>query len=92
MKAQRISIGLTALNIHILLIPVFRANTTAAPETAPIVRCRELYLVDEKGRVRAELKMTPAQPNLKMPDGSVGFPESVLFRLITSTGSPHVKQ
>ena len=91
MKAQRITIGLTALNVLILLMTVFRATTAAAPETAPILRCRELYLVDDKGRVRAELKVTPPQPDLKMPDGSIGFPESVLFRLISSTGSPHVK-
>ena len=74
MKAQRITIGLTALNVLLLLMTVFRVNTAAAPDTAPILRCRELYLVDDKGRVRAELKVTPPQPNLKMPDGSVGFP------------------
>jgi len=70
---------------------LFRANSAATPEVAPVLRCRELYLIDDKGRTRAELKVTPAQPTLKMPDGTIGFPESVLFRLISSTGSPHVK-
>jgi hypothetical protein len=91
MKAQRVTIAFTALNVFILLMTFFRATTAAAPDAAPILRCRELKLVDDKGRLRAELKVTPPQPNLKMPDGSIGFPESVLFRLISSTGSPHVK-
>ena len=45
----------------------------------------------DHGRVRAELKITAALPDLKMPDGTTGFPESVLFRLISSKGGPNVK-
>jgi hypothetical protein len=44
-----------------------------------------------KFSLRAELKVTPPDPNVKMPDGTVGFPESVLFLTFSSTGSPHVK-
>lgn len=91
MKIQRFLIVLTVLNAFILMSALFRAHSASTTETAPIVRCRELYLVDDKGRVRAELKVTPPQPKLKMPDGTIGFPESVLFRLITSTGAPDVK-
>jgi hypothetical protein len=91
MKTQRFAIGLTVLNVILLMGILFRANSAAPSEVAPVLRCRELYLVDDKGRVRAELKVTPAQPTLKMPDGTIGFPESVLFRLITSTGGPYVK-
>jgi len=91
MKTQRFAIGLVVLNLFILMCTLFRAQSAAKPEVAPVLRCRELYLVDDAGRVRAELKVTPAQPKLKMPDGTTGFPESVLFRLISSTGSPHVK-
>jgi hypothetical protein len=91
MKMQRFTVGLTALNIVILISVFLRANTAASPERAPVVRCRELYLVDDKGRVRAELKVTPPDPNVKMPDGTRGFPESVLFRLFSSTGGPYVK-
>jgi hypothetical protein len=85
MKAQKVTICFTALNVLILLMTLFRATTAAAPDIAPVLCCRELYLIDDKGRVRAELKVTPPQPNLKMPDGSVGFP------VITSIGGPHVK-
>ena len=41
--------------------------------------------------MRAELKTYPAQPNLKMPDGTTGFPAAVQLRLITSQGAPNVK-
>src|SRR2546421_4486604 len=91
MKTLRFAIALTVINLLVLTSALFRAQSAGKPEAAPILRCRELYLVDDKGRVRAELKVTPAQPTLKMPDGTIGFPESVLFRLITSTGSPDVK-
>ena len=41
--------------------------------------------------MRAEIKVLPAQPALKMPDGTTGYPETVQLRLISSQGSPHVK-
>ena len=37
------------------------------------------------------LKVVPADPDVKMPDGSKGYPETVLFRLIDSKGAPNVK-
>jgi hypothetical protein len=37
------------------------------------------------------LKVFPADPKVKMPDGTVGYPETVLFRLINSKGAPNVK-
>jgi hypothetical protein len=63
----------------------------AAAAVAPILRARAFELVDDGGRVRAEIKVAPAQPDLKMPDGTVGYPEAVLLRLITSKGGPNVK-
>jgi hypothetical protein len=33
----------------------------------------------------------PAQPAFKMPDGTTGFPEAVLLRLLTSNNGPNVK-
>ena len=33
----------------------------------------------------------PADPDVKMPDGTKGYPETVLFRLIDSKGGPNVK-
>lgn len=91
MKTQRLAILLTVINLLLLTPSIFRASSATTPEIAPVLRCRELYLVDEKGRVRAELKVTPALPNVKMPDGTTGYPESVLFRLINTAGAPNVK-
>lgn len=37
------------------------------------------------------LKIFPADPTIKMPDGTTGYPETVLLRLIDSKGAPNVK-
>ena len=91
MKTQRFAIVLTVINLLLLMSTFFRANSAATPEVTPVLRCRELYIMDDQGRVRAELKVFPALPKAKMPDGTTGYPESVMLRLISSTGGPHVK-
>ena len=62
----------------------------AANQIAPVLRGRELQLVDAGGRVRAEIKVLPPDPAVKMPDGTTGYPETVLLRLIDSQGRPNV--
>ena len=96
MKLRRFSVGLTSLTILNLVIfasNFLRPSIAASPDTTPtpVLRCRELYLMDDKGHVRAELKITPPDPNVKMPDGTRGFPESVLFRMFSSDGAPYIK-
>src|SRR5215471_5003068 len=91
MKTQRLAIALTVINLLILMPILFRASSATTPEIAPVLRGRALEIVDEQGRIRAMLKVLPADPKVKMPDGTVGFPESVLFRLINSKGAPNVK-
>ena len=93
MKTQRFAIALTVINLLILMPILFRANSAPAttPEVAPVLRARALEIVDDQGRVRAMIKVLPADPKVQMPDGTVGFPESVLFRLINSKGAPNVK-
>ena len=91
MKTQRLAIGLTVLNLFILTSTLFHANSATTPELPPVLRVRALELVDDQGRVRAMLKVFPADPEVKMPDGTKGYPETVLLRLIDSKGSPHVK-
>ena len=56
-----------------------------------MLRGRELQLVDQRGRVRVEMKILPPDPSVKMPDGTTGYPETVLLRLIDSQGRPNVK-
>ena len=90
-KVQRLTIILTAVNLILLACGLAQLRPVMAQSVAPVLRARELEIVDDHGRVRAEIKVLPAQPTLKMPDGTVGYPETVQLRLISSQGSPHVK-
>ncbi len=91
MKTQHVLFALTFANLGLLLWPVIRPRVTAAEEIAPVLRGRELQLVDDRGRVRAEIKVLPPDPAVKMPNGTTGYPETVLLRLIDSQGRPNVK-
>src|SRR5260370_35555311 len=91
MKTQRFAIGLTVLNLFILMFILFRANSGAMPETAAVLRGRALELGDARGRVRAAIKVLPALATVKMPDGTAGYPESVQLRLISWKGGPDAK-
>jgi hypothetical protein len=91
MKTQRVAIGLTVLNLVILMFVLLRAKSAPAQEIAPVLRGGALEIVDDQGRVRAMIKVFPASPTAKMPDGTMGYPETVLLRLIDSKGAPNVK-
>jgi hypothetical protein len=94
MKTQRLLVVLTVFGILLLVFSLgqTRAVVAAGAEgVAPVLRGRALEIVDDKGRVRASITVLPADPTVKMPDGTVGYPETVLFRLITSQGRPNVK-
>ena len=91
MKAHRFTIALTVLNLFILMSTLFRANSAGTPEVTPVLRGRALEIVDDHGKVRAMIKVFPPSPNAKMPDGTMGYHETVLLRLIDSKGAPNVK-
>src|SRR6187200_862394 len=91
MKTQRFAIGLTVLNLVVLTLVLLRAHPAASTEVAPVLRARGLEIVDDRGQVRAMIKIFPADPAVKMPDGTTGYPETVLLRLIDSKGAPNVK-
>jgi hypothetical protein len=91
MSTQRILLALTAVNLGLLLWQVLHPYGIAANEIASVLRGRELQLVDARGRVRVEIKVLPPDPAVKMPDGTTGYPETVLLRLIDSQGRPNVK-
>jgi hypothetical protein len=90
-NAQRLTTTLTALNLILLAFVLGQLRPASAQGVAPVLRAQALEIVDDKGRVRAELKVLPAQPAAKMPDGTTGYPETVQLRLISSQNSPHVK-
>jgi hypothetical protein len=88
---QRLTIVLTVCNLVLLAFGLAQLHPMVAQGTAPVVRAHALEIVDDQGRVRAEIKVLPAQPTLKMPDGATGYPEAVQLRLVSSQGSPNVK-
>ena len=91
MTSQRLAVALTALNFVVLLGAMAQDRVAHAKSPLGVLRGRALELVDDEGRVRAEIRILPADPTVKMPDGSRGIPETVQLRLIDSKGSPHVK-
>lgn len=92
MKTQSVLIGtLVLINIGLIAREFVRPVPEQAATVAPVLRGHALELVDDRGRVRAEIKVTPAQPSVKMPDGTTGYPEAVLLRLINSKNGPDVK-
>lgn len=93
MSAQRLVVALTALNLALTgSIVLSRARSAvAAAEVSPVLRGRALEIVDDRGQVRASIAVLPADPTVKMPDGTTGYPETVLLRLRSSAGRPNVK-
>ncbi|MEK6288404.1 MAG: hypothetical protein AABO57_22025 [Acidobacteriota bacterium] len=101
MKIQRILIALTVINLGLamFLLAQIRRVDAGSVETrgieadgvAPVLRGRELEIVDDQGRVRASIKIHAGDPKFKMPDGKIGYPETVMFRLIDPNGRPEVK-
>jgi|SRR5215475_5819960 hypothetical protein len=90
MKIQHLALALTIVNVLLLIFLVTRAPLPA-DGTAPVLRGHALEIVDDSGKVRASIKVLPANPNARLPDGSTGYPETVLLRLVTSNGRPNVK-
>jgi hypothetical protein len=54
----------------------------------PVLRGRALEIVDERGRVRASIKVQPAET---FKSTGKQYPETVVLRLIDSNGRPEVK-
>ena len=91
MKTQRLATALTVTNLLLLMFNLAHSLPTAADGVAPVLRGRSLEIVDDQGRVRASIKLHPADQTAKMPDGKTGHPETVMFRLIDAKGRPEVK-
>jgi hypothetical protein len=91
MKMQRLFIALSIVNLGLLIFLLAQIRRVEADNVAPVLRGRQLEIVDEQGRVRASIKLHPADRTYKMLDGKTGYPETVMFRLIDSKGRPEVK-
>jgi len=91
MNTQRLLLALTVVNLAALVFSFARPGMAGADGVAPVLRARALQIIDERGQIRASIAVLPADPAVKMPDGTSGYPETVLLRLINSKGGPNVK-
>jgi hypothetical protein len=91
MRVQRLLIILTIVNIALFMFSLTRTSAAGSQSIASVLRGRALEIADDHGRVRASITVFPADPSVKMPDGTTGYPETVLLRLINSNGGPNVK-
>jgi hypothetical protein len=91
MKNQRLLVVITVVNMLLLVVSLGQTRAVVAEGVVPVLRGRGLEIVDDRGRVRASITILPADPSVKMPDGTIGYPETVLLRLIDSKGGPNVK-
>ena len=99
MKIQRLLTALTIINLGLTLFLLTQLRRVEADNEkgssldsiAPVLRGRELEIVDEKGKVRASIKIQTGDPSYKWPDGKIGYPETVMLRLIDPNGRPEVK-
>ena len=75
---------LTLINASMLVVPFMHAKRVEADDVAPVIRARGLQIVDEQGRVRAELKVSP--PVMSQDNKMVLYPEAAELRLLSPTG------
>lgn len=84
---QRLLIALTVVNLGLLMVALAQIQRAgAAQDIAPVLRGRALEIVDAQGRVRASIKVQPAET----VRGHL-YPETVILRLIDPNGRPSVK-
>ncbi|HEX9220235.1 MAG TPA: hypothetical protein VF858_07090 [Gemmatimonadaceae bacterium] len=90
MRIQRIAIALTVINLLILITAMSRIGSASTTQTVPMLRGRGLEIVDDRGKVRAQIIVLPADTAAKTARGQ-NYPETVLLRLIDPNGRPGVK-
>lgn len=91
MKVQGVLVVLTVVNVALLGILLTQGGPARAGNDTGVLRGRGLEIVDDSGKVRASIKLHPADPMYKMPNGKVGYPDTVVLRLITPDGRPGIK-
>ena len=89
---QGFLIVVSALNVGCAAVSMLQLpHANAAPaEVFDVVRTRHLEVVDAAGRVRASITVHPANPEVRLPDGTAQE-DSVVLRLVNPDGGPGVK-
>lgn len=86
MKTQRLAVGLTVINLMLMIFLLTQFRRADAEQIAPVLRGRALEIVDAKGRVRASISVRePVTMDSKF------YPETVLLRLTDPKSGPVVK-
>lgn len=86
MKIQRVAIGLTVINLVLLMFLLAQTYRTQASDVVPVLRGRALQIVDDQDRTRAEILVHgPETVNGKT------YPETVLFRMANAQRAPLMK-
>lgn len=89
MKTSRVLTMLTLLNCLLLVLQFTRTFAPVrAASTPDVLRARSLEIVDERGRLRASIKLHPSEV---FAQTGKRYPETVMFRLIDANGRPEVK-
>jgi hypothetical protein len=86
LEAQRLLGLLTALNLGVLW---YQSRPAQADSVPAVIRAHALEIVDDRGRVRASIRLLPEDPKVLWKGKP--YPETVLLRLITADGRPNVK-
>ncbi len=86
MKIQRVAIGLTLINLVLLIFQLAQPFRASATEVAPLLRGRALQIVDDQNRTRAEILVHGPETV-----GGKTYPETVLFRMADPKSGPVVK-
>src|SRR6202011_3243120 len=66
MKFQRLLIALTVVNLGLL---IFLLSQIRPVLRGPVLRGRELEIIDDRGRVRASIKVQPVNKKFKLTNG-----------------------
>jgi hypothetical protein len=87
MTNPRLLLVLSALNLLLLVgLLIERTQPAFAKNVSPVLRGSALEIVDDQGRVRAQIGVHGPSTV-----GGKRYPETVLFRLIDPTSGPVVK-
>ncbi len=86
MKISRLQLVLTIINLGLCAFLLSQFGQTQADQVAPVLRGRALEIVDDQGRIRANIFVAPATT----VDGK-NYPETVLLRLTDPKNGPVVK-
>jgi hypothetical protein len=87
MKSQRLALVLTVINLLLLMFTLSQGRSATARGVASVLRGSALEIVDDRGKLRAQIVVQPAAVT---PDGQK-YPDTVLLRLIDPNGRPAVK-